>query len=196
MDETLNNNKIFEKFKIKDIVFLAITSAAMLLTSAVMPLVLGIPMFGLPQLVTGLQMSLFPAIALMKVRKVGSMFFMALFTGIFQLIMAPPVFVANMIISLLLEAIMILGFKGFKKNIACFLTAALYNPLSLPFGFLYHWLINKKSANAIIYDKPWIAVIISLSVLALCSLGAFLGILIAKELTKSGVLKSEVEEEE
>ncbi len=191
MEKSLDN-KIFQSFKVKDIVFLAITSAAMLLTSAVMPLVLGIPMFGLPQLVTGLQLSLFPAIALMKVRKVGSLFFMALFTGVFQLIMAPPVFFVNIIISLLLEGIMILAFKGFKKNISCFLVAALYNPLSLPFGFFYHWLISKESADAIIYGKPWIAVIISLSVLALCSLGAFLGVLIAKELTKSGVLKSDV----
>lgn len=44
------NYKIFQKFKIKDIVFLAIISCIMLLTGAFMPLVSNIPLFGIIQI--------------------------------------------------------------------------------------------------------------------------------------------------
>jgi predicted neutral ceramidase superfamily lipid hydrolase len=59
-------NKIFEKFKVKDIVFLAIISAVALCTAAVMAVVSHIYIFGLAQLVTAFQFSFFLAIALMK----------------------------------------------------------------------------------------------------------------------------------
>ena len=38
-------------------------------------------------------------------------------------------------------------------------------------------------------EKPLLAVIMSLAVIALCSLGSFLGVKISKELEKSGALK-------
>ena len=77
-------NKIFEPFKIKDIVFLAILSAVTLCTCAVMPLVTSLQtvIFGIAQLVTGLQISVFFAIGLMKIPKTGALFLMSLFTGI------------------------------------------------------------------------------------------------------------------
>ena len=42
-----DENKIFRKYKIKDIVFLAIMAACMLVTGAIMPLVGNIPVFGI-----------------------------------------------------------------------------------------------------------------------------------------------------
>ena len=62
-------NKIFRKYKIKDIVFLAIMAACMLVTGAIMPLVGNIPVFGIIQVCLGLQFSVFPVIGMMKVRK-------------------------------------------------------------------------------------------------------------------------------
>jgi len=44
-----DENKIFRKYKIKDIVFLAIMAACMLVTGAIMPLVGNIPVFGIVQ---------------------------------------------------------------------------------------------------------------------------------------------------
>ena len=83
--------RFWEKYfdwKVKDIVFLAVISAAMLLTSAVMVFVSQLPVFGIAQVVTALQFSVFPAIGLMKVRKTGSLFLMSIFTGVFLLFMA------------------------------------------------------------------------------------------------------------
>ncbi len=81
-----NERKNIEKFKIKDIVFLAIISAVALCTCAVMPLVASLQttVFGIAQAVTGLQLSIFFAIGLMKVRKVGALFIMAFLTGLFR----------------------------------------------------------------------------------------------------------------
>ena len=54
--------KTFRKYKIKDIVFLAIMSACMLVTGAIMPLVTQVPLYGIIQLCLGLQFSIFPVI--------------------------------------------------------------------------------------------------------------------------------------
>ena len=52
--------KLFQPFKIKDIVFLAILSAVTLATCAVMPLVASLltVVFGIAQLITSLQISI------------------------------------------------------------------------------------------------------------------------------------------
>ena len=83
---------LFERFTVKDIVFLAVISAVAICTSAVMPLVAHIYIFGLAQTVTALQNSLFPSIALFKIRKRGTVFFFTLLMGIIQLFMAPLMF--------------------------------------------------------------------------------------------------------
>ena len=59
-DAETDEKKIFRKYKIKDIVFLAIMSACMLVTGAIMPLVTQVPLFGIIELCLGLQFSIFP----------------------------------------------------------------------------------------------------------------------------------------
>ena len=70
------NRKCLQKFQIKDVVFLAIMSAVALATCAVMPLVISLQplIFGISQLVTALQIGVFFAIGLYKVRKPGLAF--------------------------------------------------------------------------------------------------------------------------
>ena len=55
-------NKIFQKYMIKDVVFLAIITCCTLVTGAIMPLLVNVPLFGIIQLGLGLQFSLFPVI--------------------------------------------------------------------------------------------------------------------------------------
>ena len=73
------NHRYLQKFQIKDVVFLAIMSAVALATCAVMPLVISLQplIFGISQLVTALQIGVFFAIGLYKVRKPGSLLIMA-----------------------------------------------------------------------------------------------------------------------
>lgn len=191
LESSKKSNKIFEKYQVKDIVFLAIMSAIVLVTSAVMPLVIPLQatVFGIAQLVTGLQLSIFPAIAIMKVRKVGSMFFMSIFTGIIQLIMSPAMFVNNIVIGLILELMIILIFRGYKKDSAVFFAVALYNPLSLPFNYVYNLIIGNEVMTAVADKAPWMAVGMSAAVLAVSVIGTLIGIRISKELKKAGVFK-------
>ena len=88
------NRRYLRKFQIKDVVFLAIMSAVALATCAVMPLVISLQplIFGISQLVTALQIGVFFAIGLYKVRKPGSLLIMALMMGLIQLMMSPPMF--------------------------------------------------------------------------------------------------------
>lgn len=185
------NNKLFEKFKIKDIVFLAIISAVALVTCAVMPLVASLQtvIFGIAQLVTSIQLSVFFSIGLMKVRKVGSLFIMALLTGLFQLLMAPAMFFSNIVVGIVCELIAIFVFKGYKKDSAVFFIAMIYNPLSLPFGLLYNYLFGREAMVTVFTNAPWISILMCVAVVALSCLGSWLGIKISRELKKSGAMK-------
>lgn len=68
-----DESKMFRRFKIKDIVFLAIITACTFITSVVMPFIKDVPVFGIIQICLGLQFSIFPVIGLMKIRKAGAL---------------------------------------------------------------------------------------------------------------------------
>ena len=181
---------VFQPFTVKDIVFLAIIGAAALITSAVMPLVAQVPMFGLPQLVTGLQMSVFPTIGLMKVRKTGSVFIVSVLVSALELFMAPAMGVTSLISAACIEVINILVFRGYRRDAACFVSGMLINPMTLPFYYLYCMAFETDSVFfKAAGDSPWMAVGISAAVVALCALGAGLGVLISREIRKAGIMK-------
>ena len=66
----------------------------------------------------------------------------------------------------------------------------LINPMTLPFYYLYCLAFD---TNSIFFqaagDSPWMAVGISAAVVAVCALGAGLGILISREIRKAGLMK-------
>lgn len=185
------DGKIFQKYKIKDIVFLAVMAAITLLTSSVMMLVVPLltTVFGIAQLVTGFQLAVFPAIALAKVRKVGAMFLTAVFTGVIQLFMSPAMFINNIVVGLILEVLVVIIFKGYRSDKAIFFAVALYNPLSLPFNYVYNKIINDVGMTAVAEKAPWMAVGMTVAVCAVAVIGTLIGLRIAKELKKAGVLK-------
>lgn len=194
--ESDDEKKIFRKYKIKDIVFLAIMSACMLVTGAIMPLVTQVPLFGIIELCLGLQFSIFPVIGMMKVRKPFALVFMSLFCGIFFAFMFLPMFVCAMVCAVIVEALVFLIFRGYKKDAACVLAGTLYMPMTLPFLYLWYNVIysinpaeDGKAVQAFVGADPWVAIGISVAVLALCFVGAIIGMVISRELKKAGVLK-------
>ena len=189
--EKEDTGKVFLRFQVRDIVFLAIVSALCLVTCAVMPLVISLQhqIFGIAQVVTGFQLALFFAIGLYKVRKPGALFLMACFTGIIQLIMAPPMFFSNIVCGLILEALVLLFFRGYRKDRAIFFAVLLYNPLSLPFNYLYNLAIGNEEITSVAANNPWGAVGMSVAVLAIAAVGGLVGLKVSKELKKAGVLK-------
>ena len=194
-EQEANSNKIFQKFKIKDIVFLAIISAIMLLTGAFMPLVANIPLFGIIQICLGLQFSLFPAVGMMKVRKPGSLLFMSFFSGIVLIFMNTIMFFCLLLCALISEALTLLIFRGYKSDWASFFAATIYMPLTLPFLYIWYQFFytftgeEGQAVTAFIGSDVGTAIGMSVAVIALCALGAFLGIIITRELKKAGVIK-------
>ena len=111
-EDAETDEKTFRKYKIKDIVFLAIMSACMLVTGAIMPLVTQVPLFGIIELCLGLQFSIFPVIGMMKVRRPFALILMSLFCGIFFAFMFLPMFVCAMVCAVIVEALVLLIFRG------------------------------------------------------------------------------------
>lgn len=190
-----NDKKIFKKYKIKDIVFLAIITACTLITGAVMPLLVNVPLFGIVQLGLGLQFSIFPVIGMMKVRKPGALLFQSIFISVFLIFMFPPMALI-IVCALIAETLVLLIFRGYKNDWACVLAGTLYMPLTLPLMWLYYNTFytvtgEEKAATSMFLGgaNPGVVVGISIAVVALCFVGSVVGMLIARELKKAGVLK-------
>ena len=193
--EEENDKKIFKKYKIKDIVFLAIITACTLITGAVMPLLVNVPLFGIVQLGLGLQFSIFPVIGIMKVRKPGALLFQSIFISVFLIFMFPPMALI-IVCALVSETLALLIFRGYKNDWACVFAGTLYMPLTLPLMWLYYNAFytvtgEEKAATSMFLGGANIGVVvgISVAVVALCFVGSVVGMLIARELKKAGVLK-------
>lgn len=193
--EAENENKIFRKYKIKDIVFLAIMAACMLVTGAIMPLAAQVPIFGIIQVCLGLQFSIFPVIGMMKVRKPGALLFMSLCCGVVLVFMNAIMFVCILICAVIAEGLVLLIFRGYKKDGACLFAGTIYFPVTLPFlyiyyRFMYSWTGEEGQAvNAFLGSSAGMSVGMSIAVLAICFVGALAGFFISQELKKSGVMK-------
>ena len=193
--EEENDKKIFKKYKIKDIVFLAIITACTLITGAVMPLLVNVPLFGIVQLGLGLQFSIFPVIGMMKVRKPGALFFQSIFIAVFLVFMFPPM---SMIVlcGLVAEGIAMLIFHGYKSDWACVVAGTLYLPMTIPFLYFYYRFFytvteeGKTGLSIFLADSnPWVVAGISCAIVVLCFVGSVIGMVVSRELKKAGVLK-------
>lgn len=190
-----NDNRIFKKYRIKDIVFLAIITACTLVTGAVMPLLVNVPLFGIVQLGLGLQFSIFPVIGLMKVRKPGALFLQSVFISAFLIFMFPPMALLT-VCALIAEGVALLPFRGYQNDWACVVAGTLYMPLTLPLMWLYYNTFytvtgSEKAATSLFLGgtNPGVAVGISVAAVALSFAGSVVGMLIARELKKAGILK-------
>ncbi len=194
-EEINKKNKIFEKYKIRDVVFLAIMTACTLITGAIMPLLVNVPVFGIIQLGLGIQFSLFPVIGMMKVKKPGCLLFQSIFISLFLIFMFPPMAML-MICALICEILVLVIFRGYKNDWASVLAGTFYMPLTIPFLFMYYRCFytvtgsEKSAVSMFIGDSNWwVILLISLAVIALCFVGSVIGMIISRELKKAGVLK-------
>ena len=194
-DTETDEKKIFRKYQIKDIVFLAIMSACMLVTGAIMPLVTQVPLFGIIELCLGLQFSIFPVIGMMKVRKTGSLLFMSVCCGVVLVFMSTVMFICILICAVIAEAFTVLIFRGYKKDGASLFAGIIFFPCTLPFLYIYYNFLytvtdeTGVAVSAFIGANPGVAIGMSIAVLAVCALGAFIGLIVSRELRKSGVMK-------
>ena len=190
-----DESKMFRRFKIKDIVFLAIITACTLVTSAIMPLLIHVPVFGIIQLGLGLQFSVFPVIGLMKVRKAGSMTIMGIFIALFLVMMFPPMALIA-VCAVVVELIVFAIFRSYQSDWACVLAGTLYMPLTVPLLWLYYnvnYTVTGAENEAVTMflgaAEPWVIALMTAAIAALCFVGSVIGMIISRELKKAGVLK-------
>lgn len=193
--QPVKKNKIFRKYTIRDIVFLAIITACTLVTGAIMPLLVNVPLFGIIELGLGLQFSLFPVIGMMKVRKPFALLLQSVFISIFLVFMFPPM-VLIIVCAIVAEALTLLIFRGYKSDWACVFAGTLYMPLTIPLLYMYYNVFytvsgEEKAAVSMFIGGGNVGVIIGITVavLAVCFVGALAGMVIARELKKAGKLK-------
>ena len=181
--------KIFKKFQVKDIVFLAVLSAAMTLCGGItMPLVMHTTVFGLRNMAAAPIYSIFVAIGLMKVRKPGALTIIGLFSGAPLIFFSTVMFFNNFVSAIIAELIMLLIFRGYQKKVSVFVTTGIYMPFSLPISVLFSLWLNGQS-YAQLTANPKISVLTSIGTIILAFLGAAIGMKIAAELQKAGKLK-------
>lgn len=191
----VKKEKVFKKYTIRDIVFLAIITACTLVTGAIMPLLVNVPLFGIIQLGLGLQFSLFPVIGMMKVRKPFALLLQSVFISIFLVFMFPPM-VLIIVCALVAEALTLLVSRGYKNDWACVFAGTLYMPLTIPLLYMYYNVFytvsgEEKAAVSMFLGggNPWLIAGITVAVVAVCFIGAVVGMIIARELKKAGKLK-------
>lgn len=188
-------NKIFQKYTIRDIVFLAIITACTLVTGAIMPLLVNVPLFGIIQLGLGIQFSLFPVIGMMKVRKPFALLLQSVFISIFLVFMFPPM-VLIIVCALVAEALTLLIFRSYKNDWACVFAGTLYMPMTIPLLYMYYNVFytvsgEEKAAVSMFLGGDNVGLIIGMiiAIIAVCFVGSLVGMIIARELKKAGKLK-------
>lgn len=193
--EPVRKHKIFQKYTIRDIVFLAIITACTLVTGAVMPLLVNVPLFGIIQLGLGLQFSLFPVIGMMKVRKPFALLLQSVFISVFLVFMFPPM-VLVIVCAFVAEALTLVIFRGYKNDWACVFAGTLYMPLTVPLLYLYYNAFytvsgeEKAAVSMFIGGGNAGAIVgITVAVIAVCFVGSLIGMVIARELKRAGKLK-------
>lgn len=180
--------KTFQKFTVKDIIFLAILSAALTIASGLtMPLVMTVTLFGLRNLVAAAIYGIFIIIALLKVRKPGTLLIVGFFHGVVLLMMAPVMFFNMVFGAIMAELIVLLFFKNYDNDKSIILVAGLYIPFTLPTTIIFSMLLNGQSFSQIV-GNPFISIITCIGTVVLSFLGVKIGLKIGRELQRAGKL--------
>lgn len=179
---------LLQKFTMRDIVFIAILSAKLLLVSAlIMPIVMFTQIFALRQLLAAPIFAIFSVIACKKVRKIGTLSLIGFLTGGVLVFMSPIMFFTNFFGALLTEIIILLIFRNYKTNKSIISAATLYMPLSLPFTLLSNMMIKGLEIKEQ-FSSTFEITLIPIFSLIIAFIGAMLGMKISNEMQKAGKL--------
>lgn len=179
----------WEAFKVKDIAFLAVMAALLILCACVAMPFMAVPVFGLRNMATAPFYGIFGVIALLKVRKPGALSLMIIFNAAILLMMSPVMFFNNTASVLAAEFIIMLIFRSYKSDKAIILAAGLVIPFTLPISILFSRFLYGKEMSAIVNGKPVYVVLSCIGTLVLSFAGTAIGMKIGKELKKAGKLR-------
>jgi hypothetical protein len=155
----------------------------------VVPLVTQI--YGIAQLVTSFQVSILFSIGLFKVKKPGSILYMALFMGAVMVFMSWIMFVVFLVAGIITEALGLLIFRTNNSSLSVIVKTTFFMPLTLPLNFLLNLMLAEEVQIKLITKVPWITVVVTLSVVLISLIASILGALISKEIKKAKENKDE-----
>lgn len=181
---------MIKKFTIKEIVFLAILSAVLILTCSVMAIFAEATkvLWAVGQASTALQVSLFITIGLMRVRKPFTATFILLFMSIIMIMMSPVMALSNLFVLICIEIMIPVIFKGYDNDKACMFGGFIAPILSIITPAIYNSILVPEVFQAVT-SKSILIVGMTLLVVVLSFIGSTIGMKIGQELQKSGVMK-------
>ncbi len=180
---------MLKKFKVRDIIFLAVLAAVNTLFGALAMPVMRSTLFGVQTLVTCLFYALFAVIGIKKVHKPGTLTLYGLLTGFPLLFMAPVMFFNNLVGAFLAEAVSLLLFRSYEKDAAVLSGASLFMILTVPLSLPFSLWLNGASWQNFVSGQWWQTALVCLGVIALSVLGALIGLRVSAELQKAGKLR-------
>lgn len=179
---------MFKKFNVKDVVFLAILSAVLLLVSGmIMPIVMFTNIYALRQLLSAPVFALFCCVALTKVPKLGALTIIGCITGGVLLFMSPVMFFNQVVGAVIMELLAFLFFKGYTSKKAILFASGIYVTVTLPITLAANAVMKGISIGEQMGNLP-LTLLICVGCIALGLVGALLGQKIADELRKAGKL--------
>lgn len=183
-DETVK----LERFKVKDIIFIACIAAALTLGGMLtMPLVMSIDLFALRNMASAFLYSIFTILGIMKVKKMGTLTLVGLLHSFVLLMMAPVMFWSLFLAAFSSELIVWLIFHNYTTDRAKIMASTLFIPMSIPATLVFTMLIHGKTISEVI-ERPFLSLGICVCTVLLSFVGTKLGFKIGTELQKAGKL--------
>lgn len=179
----------WEPFKVKDIAFMAVMAALLILCAGVAMPFMAVQIFGLRNMITAPFYGIFLSIVLQKVRKPGTITITMLFNSAILGIMSPVMLVNNLGSAIVAELIVLLISRSYEKRAAIAVVAGLVVPLTLPISIPFNIFLFGKTMEEVLTGQLYMILLSCVGTVALSYVGVAIGMKIGKELKKAGKLK-------
>lgn len=178
------------KFSLKDIVFAAITSAAMNVVSFItVPLVIALPIPGIRTIVVAPFYGLLLAIALMKIGKPGALTLVALLAGGVLVFISPAILAFLVASGIVADLCYWLFLRKLPQNRGMVWAVGVFMAVMVPFGILFGALLAAGTSVSQFLTQPLLIGLTTVICFILGSLGGMLGVKIGKEFQGISLMK-------
>lgn len=175
-------------FGVRDIVFLAISGALVLVCSALTAPLHAIGLFGLPQMCVAPFFAFFMAVGVLKVRKPGSATIIAAVSALLSLMMRPASGIMALLTGLIAELIILAIYRDYRR-IAAVYAVSIFTPIAMvPVQVLYYTLVLGRNLSTVMSFNLVVAVVLAMTVVLAVG-GSLLGVKVGLELIAHGRLR-------
>lgn len=175
-------------FGVRDIVFLAISGALVLVCSALTAPLHAIGLFGLPQMCVAPFFAFFMAVGVLKARKPGSATIIAAVSALPSLMMRPASGIMALLTGLIAELIILAIYRDYRR-IAAVYAVSIFTPIAMvPVQVLYYTLVLGRNLSTVMSFNLVVAVVLAMTVVLAVG-GSLLGVKVGRELIAHGRLR-------